>query len=84
MIYTDKNQRGCRSIQKNEASKILDKTPCWRKREKQLVNAEDESCTPMMGIPTEQWDDLPPPVLMFFQTSSQEVFQMEPITDESK
>ena len=35
----------------------------------------------MMGIPTKEWDDLPSPGLMFWQTSSQEVLQMEPITD---
>ena len=37
-----------------------------------------------MVIPTNEWDDIPSPGLMFCQTSSQEVLQMEPITDESK
>ena len=36
----------------------------------------------MMGIPTKEWDGLPSPELMFFQTSSQEVLHMEPFTDE--
>ena len=35
----------------------------------------------MMGIPTKEWDDLQYPGLMFCQTSSQEVLQMEPIID---
>ena len=34
----------------------------------------------MMVIPTKDWDDLPYPGLMFYQTSSQEVLHMEPIT----
>ena len=35
-----------------------------------------------MGIPNKEWDDLPSPGIMFLQTSSQEVLNMEPITDE--
>ena len=35
----------------------------------------------MMGIPTNSWYDLPYTVLMFYQTSSQEVLHMEPIID---
>ena len=38
----------------------------------------------MMGIPTEEWYDLPYPGLMFCQTSSQEVLHTEPTTDEIK
>ena len=34
-----------------------------------------------MGIPAKDWDDLQSPGLVFCQTSSQEVLQMEPITD---
>ena len=37
-----------------------------------------------MGIPTKEWYDIPYPGLIFFQTSSQEVLQMEPITDKFK
>ena len=35
----------------------------------------------MMGIPTEEWDYLPSPGLMFYHTSPQEVLQMKLITD---
>ena len=34
----------------------------------------------MEGILTKEWDDIPYPGIMFFQTSPQEVLQMEPIT----
>ena len=37
-----------------------------------------------MGIPTKEWDGLPYPGFMFYQTSSQEVIQMNSITDESQ
>ena len=46
-----------------------------------LVNVEDSSCSIMMGIPPIEWDHLQSPIFMFFQTSSQEVLQMEPIID---
>ena len=35
----------------------------------------------MEGILTKEWDDIPYPGIIFFQTSPQEVLQMEPITD---
>ena len=35
----------------------------------------------MIGITTEEWDYLPYPGLIFYHTSSQELFQMEIITD---
>ena len=38
----------------------------------------------MMEIPIEGWYDLPYPGIVFCQTLSQEVLQMEPITDEIK
>ena len=38
----------------------------------------------MMGILTEEWDEFPSTGLMFCQTSPQEVFKMEPITDKTK
>ena len=60
------------------------KTPDRVGEEKTLVNTEDASCNLIMGIPTEELDGLPYPGLVFCQTSSQEVLQMEPITDESK
>ena len=36
MIYTDKDQIGCRSIQKNKASKIWEQAPWWRRRTKNI------------------------------------------------
>ena len=48
------------------------------------MNAEDASCSLITGIPTKEWDDITYPGLTFSQTSSQEVFNMEPITDEAK
>ena len=35
----------------------------------------------MMGFPTEEWDKLPSPGLMFFQTSTQDVRQTESINN---
>ena len=49
--------------------------------QKILVNVKDESGSLIMGIPTEEWYDLTSPGLMFSQTSSQELFHTEPITD---
>ena len=46
-----------------------------------MVNVEDVSCSLMMGIPTKEWDDLPSPGIIFFQTLSHEVLHMEPITN---
>ena len=46
-----------------------------------MVNAVYASCSIMMRIPTDEPYDLPSPLLVFFQTSSQEVLQMEPITE---
>ena len=40
---------------------------------KSLVNVKDTLCSLMMGSYTEEWDKLPSPDLMFFQTSTQEV-----------
>ena len=37
-----------------------------------------------MGIPTEEWDDLPSPGLMLCNNSLQEVFQTDPVTDKTK
>ena len=37
-----------------------------------------------MGITTKEWYDIPSPGLMFFQTSPQEVLQMEPIRYKSQ
>ena len=37
-----------------------------------------------MIIPSEEWDKLPPPVIMFCQTLSQEVLHTEPVTDKTK
>ena len=34
-----------------------------------------------MGIPAEEWDYILSPVIMFYQTLSQELFQMELIID---
>ena len=50
-------------------------------QQRTLVNVEDASCSLMMGIPTEEWDYLPSPGLMFYHNSSQEVLQMKLITD---
>ena len=46
-----------------------------------MVNVEDVSCSLMIGIPTKEWDDLPSPGIIFFQTLSHEVLHMEPITN---
>ena len=37
----------------------------------------------MMGIPTKEWDDLPPPGIMFCNTSSHAVLKMDSNTDEA-
>ena len=37
-----------------------------------------------MRITTKEWGDLPSTGIMFYQTLSQEVFKMEPTTDEIK
>ena len=51
---------------------------------KTLVNVKDASWSLMMGIPTEEWDDLPSPGLMICNNSLQEVFQTDPVTDKTK
>ena len=38
----------------------------------------------MIGFPNKEWDYIPSPGIVFFQTSSQEVLQTEPIIDEIK
>ena len=48
-----------------------------------MVSAKDASFSLMIGISTEEWEYIPYLGLMFFQTSSQEVLQVEPITDKS-
>ena len=78
-----KTQRGCRIIQKNKAIKIWEQAPDVVEQ-KTFVKFKDESCSIMMGIPTKEWDDLPSPVLMSCQTSSQEFLQTYPITDKIK
>ena len=52
--------------------------------EKTLAKFEDESCSLIMGIPTKEWDDIPSPVLIFYQTSSQAVLKMEANIEESQ
>ena len=37
-----------------------------------------------MGIPTNEWDDIPYPGIMLCQTSSQEILQMVTITNKSQ
>ena len=49
-----------------------------------LVNDEDASCSLMMVTPIRELDNLLSLGRMFFQTSSQEYFQVEPITNEAK
>ena len=43
-----------------------------------LMNVEDYSCSPMMGISTKEWYDIPSIGLMFYQNSSQAVFKCKP------
>ena len=47
-----------------------------------FVNFEYVSFSLMVGIPAKEWDYHPSCGLIFFQTSSQEVFFIESITDE--
>ena len=60
--------------------KYGNKTPDREGEQKTLVNVEYASCSLMMDITTKEWDDITSPGLMFYQTSSQEVLYMEPIT----
>ena len=52
--------------------------------EKTLVNINDASFSFMVGIPTKEWYNIPFPWLMFCQTLSQEVLQMDTNTYKSK
>ena len=38
--------------------------------QKTLIKFKNRSCSIMMGIPTEEWDDLPSPGIMLCHTSS--------------
>ena len=49
-----------------------------------MLNVEDVSYSIVMGVTTKEWDDKPSPTIMFCQTSSKKVFQMEPITDKTQ
>ena len=49
--------------------------------QKELVNVKDASCSLMTEAPTKEWGESPYPGLMFFQTSTQEVPQTEPINN---
>ena len=42
-----------------------------------MANVEDASCSLIMVIPNKECDDLPYPVIMFYQTSYNVVLQME-------
>ena len=50
--------------------------PLLEEEKKTLADVDYVSCSLMMVIPTEEWDDIPSPGLMFFQTSPQEFLQM--------
>ena len=78
-----KTQRVYRNIQKNLAKKYGNRPPDGVEQ-KPLVNIKDASYILIFGIPSEKWYDLPFPGLLFCQTSSQEVFHTNPITDEIK
>ena len=45
------------------------------------MNVKDALCILVMGSPTEEWGELPSSGLMFFQNSTQEVPQTEPINN---
>ena len=49
-----------------------------------MVNFEDAECIPMTVVPTKEWDDIPYPRIVFYQTSSQEIFRMEAKIDEAQ
>ena len=49
--------------------------------QKALVHVKDASCILVMVSPTEEWDKLPYPGLMFCQTSTQEVQKTESINN---
>ena len=49
-----------------------------------MVNVEDASCSLMTRITNKEWGDIPYPGLMFYQTSSQEVMTINPITDKDQ
>ena len=59
--------------------KYGNKHPDGGGEQKTLVNVEDALCSLVMGIPAKEWEDLPYPVLKLWQTSSQEVLQMDTI-----
>ena len=65
MIYTDKTQIGAGAFRKTNQGKSGINPPGGGREQKILVNAEDASCSLMMGVPTREWDDLPYPGLMF-------------------
>ena len=72
------------ALRKMNQGKFGNNPPYGLGEQKTLVNVEDASCSLMMVIPTEEYDDLPYPGLMFFQIPSQEVLQEELILDEVK
>ena len=49
--------------------------------QKSLVNVKNAPCGLMMGAPTKEWGKLPSPGPMLFQTSTQEVPQIELINN---
>ena len=79
-ILNDIPKRSSRRMQKNSGG---EKTPD-READKTLLNVKDVSCSLMMGIPTKEWDNLPFPGTMFYQTSSHIVLKMEAKTYEAQ
>ena len=77
MLRPIKYKIGFINIQKDLKQGKYWKKPSYRRGDKILVNIKDGSCSLVMGIPTKEWHDIPSPGLVFYQTSSQAVLQME-------
>ena len=72
------------ALGKMKRGKYSNKPPDVVGEQNILVNVEDASCSLVLGIPTKEWYNIPFPWLMFCQTLSQEVLQMDTNTYKSQ
>ena len=83
MLYKEKLKEDSETFRKTNQEKYGKNSPDGGEQ-KTLVDVKDTSCSLMIWIPTNEWDDLPSPGLIFCQTLSQEVLQTEPVIDKTK
>ena len=71
-LYTqNKLKEDAEAFREMNKLKYGEKSPDREGEKKTLVNVEDASFSIDVGIPTEEWDGLPVPGIVFCQTSPQ-------------